>query len=176
MTFDDAAAEFLSYLKYEKGSAELTLVSYESDFKQFAAFVEAQGMPSTIGDVTTPVIRRYVAAMSRDYARSTIGRRVASLRSLFRYLHQCEYLTRNPVAPVATPKTEEKLPVYLSPEECHRLLDAIDANHFFLLVFRDKAALGTLIYTGMRRSELLNLKPCDLDLDSKALTVRNAKG
>jgi integrase/recombinase XerC len=113
MTFDDAIAEFLSYLEYEKGSAELTLVSYESDFKQFAAFLEEQDIPSRIDDVGTAVVRRYVAAMSKDgYARSTIGRRVASLRSLFKYLHQCEYLTRNPVAPVATPKTEEKLPVY----------------------------------------------------------------
>jgi len=177
MKVDDAVAEFLSYLEYEKGSAELTLVSYESDFKQFAAFLEDQGIPPKIEGVTTAVVRRYVAAMSKDgYARSTIGRRVASLRSLFKYLHQCEYLTRNPVAPVATPKTEEKLPIYLSPEECQRLLDATDENHFFLLAFRDKAALGTLIYTGIRRSELLNLKFRDLDFDSNILTVRNGKG
>jgi len=177
MRFDDAVAEFLSYLEYEKGSAELTLVSYESDFKQFAAFLGEQGIPPRIDDVTSAVVRRYVAAMSKDgYARSTIGRRVASLRSLFKYLHQCEYLTRNPVAPVATPKTEEKLPVYLSPEECQRLLDATDENHFFLLAFRDKAALGTLIYTGIRRSELLSLKLRDLDFDSDILTVRNGKG
>jgi site-specific recombinase XerD len=177
MQFEDAVAEFLSYLELEKGSSKLTLVAYESDFKQFAAFVQEQGVPRSIQDVTTPVVRRYVASMSTDgYARGTIGRRVASLRSLFNYLHQCEYLTRNPVAPVATPKPEEKLPVYLSPEECQRLLDATDANHFFLLVFRDKAALGTLIYTGIRRSELLNLKLRDLDFGSNILTVRNGKG
>lgn len=177
MEFHDAVAEFLSYLQYEKGSAELTLVSYQSDFRGVAAFLEEQGIPLKVEDVTTAVVRRYVTAMSKSgYARSTIGRRVASLRSLFKYLHQCEYLTRNPIAAVATPKTEEKLPVYLSPEECQRLLDATDANHFFLLAFRDKAALGTLIYTGIRRSELLNLKLRDLDFDSNILTVRNGKG
>lgn len=177
MKFHDAVAEFLSYLEYEKGSAELTLVSYQSDFRGFAAFLDEQGIPLKVEDVTTAVVRRYVTAMSKEgYARSTIGRRVASLRSLFEYLHQCEYLTRNPVAPVATPKTEEKLPVYLSPEECQRLLEATDANHFFLLAFRDKAALGTLVYTGIRRSELLNLKLRDLDFDSKVLTVTNGKG
>ena len=177
MRFEDAVAEFLSYLEHEKGSAKLTLVSYESDFKQFAVFLEEQSIPLTVAEVTTSVVRRYVAAMSRGgYARGTIGRRIASLRSLFTYLHQCEYLTRNPVAPVAAPKTEEKLPVYLSPEECQQLLEATDANHFFLLAFRDKAALGTLVYTGIRRSELLNLNLQDLDFDNNTLTVRNGKG
>jgi len=177
MRFDHAIAEFLSYLEYEKGSAELTLVSHESDFKQFTGFLEQQGSPPKIQDVTTAMVRRYVVAMSeKGYARTTIGRRVASLRSLFKYLHQCEYLTHNPVASVATPKAKEKLPVYLSTEQCRRLLEATEENHYFLLAFRDKAVLGTLIYTGIRRSELLDLKLRDLDFESEVLTVRNGKG
>ncbi len=69
MTFDDAVAEFLSYLEYEKGSADLTLVSYGPDFKQFAAFLGEQGIPPKIDDVSTAVVRRYVAAMSKTATR-----------------------------------------------------------------------------------------------------------
>jgi len=77
----------LSYLQYEKSAAELTLVSYASDLRQFATFFEEQGIPLRIGQVTTAVVRRYVAAMSRSgYAPGTVGRRIASLRSLLNYL------------------------------------------------------------------------------------------
>ena len=70
MDLDGAVAEFLSYLEYEKGPADLTLISYESDFRQVADFLDEQGIPQKIDDVTTAVVRRYVAAMSKDgYAR-----------------------------------------------------------------------------------------------------------
>lgn len=177
MTFDDAVAEFLAYLEHEKGCAQLTLIAYQSDCRQFAEFVDRQGIPREVARVTTAVVRSYVASMSKHgYARTTIARRIASLRSLFAYLHQSDHLLRNPVAAVATPKPRVDAPVYLSPEECQQLLDATDANYYFLLAFRDKAVFGTFIYTGIRRTELLDLRLRDLDFDRRVLTVRNGKG
>jgi len=122
-------------------------------------------------------VRRYVAAMSKSgYAPGTVARRIASLRSLFSYLHQSEHLARNPLAAVTTPKRAQRLPVYLSPQECQRLLDATDSSYYILLAFRDKAVLGTLIYTGIMRNELLQLSLGDLNLDATTLTVRSGKG
>ena len=82
----------------------------------------------------------------------------------------------HPLARVATPKKQKQIPMYLSFEECQRLLDATDKNHLFLLAFRDKAMLGTFIYTGIRRGELLALTMADVDFEARTLAVRNGKG
>ena len=177
MDLRDAVAEFLAYLEHERNYSPLTITSYKSDFKRFLEFLDERAVPPKLQNVTTSVVRQYIASLSQaGYAASTVGRRVASLKSLFNYLCNCEYVTRNPLAPVSMPKRKRGIPTYLSPEECRRLLEATDQSHFFLLAFRDKAILGTFIYTGLRRGELLSLRLGDIDFDARTLTVRDGKG
>ncbi len=107
---------------------------------------------------------------------STIGRRVASLKSLVSYLQECEYTSHNPLSRISTLQKQHRTPTYLTLEKCQRLLDATDKNHFFMVAFRDKAILGTFLYTGIRRGELLALKLDDVDLEACTLAVRNGKG
>ncbi|MGD9496554.1 MAG: tyrosine-type recombinase/integrase [Armatimonadota bacterium] len=91
-------------------------------------------------------------------------------------MRQSEHFARNPLAAVTTPKRPQHLSVYLSPQECQRPLDATDSNYYLLLAFQDIAVLGTLIYTGIRRNELLHLRLGDLDLAPGMLRVRSGKG
>jgi len=77
---------------------------------------------------------------------------------------------------VSTPKLRRKVPNYLTPDECRRLLKATEQNHFFDLACRDKALIATLRYTGVRRAELLALDITDLDFEARTLTVRHGKG
>ncbi len=177
MRFQHAVDEFLAYLQHERGCSPFTVVSYRSDFRLFLSFLADRRVPPSIDNVTSSVVRQYVATLSKaGYAPSTIGRRVASLKSLVSYLQECEYTSHNPLARISTPKKQHRTPTYLTLEECQHLLDATDKNHFFMLAFRDKAILGTFLYTGIRRGELLALKLDDADLEACTLAVRNGKG
>jgi len=110
-------------------------------------------VPPTVENVTTSLARQYVAELSQaGYSPSTIGRRVA------------------------TPRKQRGIPNCLSLRECQELLAATDKNHFFLLAFRDRAILGTFLYTGIRRGELLALKTSDVDVEARVLVVQNGKG
>lgn len=177
MDFHQAVHEFLAYLEHERGSSPFTISSYRSDFRRFADFLDTQAVPAKVGNITTPLARRYIAALSKaGLSPRTIARRLASLKSLFRYLRACEYVPGNPLAPLPTPKQRTRLPSCLTADECRRLLDATDHNHYFILAFRDKAILATFIYTGMRRGELLALRTRDVDFDAGVVTVNNGKG
>ena len=177
MKLQHATDEFLAYLMHERGCSPFTIVSYKSDLKQFLKFLAQRGVPPKVENVTSSVARQYVAALSQaGYAPSTIGRRVASLKSLASYLQECEYTSHDPLARVSTPKKQHRTPTYLTIEECQRLLDATDKNHFFMLAFRDRAIVGTFLYTGIRRGELLALKTDDVDFEARTLAVRNGKG
>jgi site-specific recombinase XerD len=172
-----AAEEFLACLQHEKGCSPLTITAYRSDLSQFLQFLGEQRVPATISNITTVVARQYVASVSRAGRKpATIARRLASLKSLFAYLHDCECIQANPLGRVSTPKLRRRIPNYLTPDECRRLLKATDENHFFDLSFRDRAILATLLYTGIRRAELLALRLTGVDLQTRTLTVRHGKG
>jgi site-specific recombinase XerD len=107
---------------------------------------------------------------------STIRRRVASLSSLWKWLMIHEHATSNPCAAVVLPKKRQYLPMVLTLGEARRLLVAAEANTNPLLAFRDRAIFATLLFCGLRRSELLDLKLTDLDLKGRWLKVRRGKG
>jgi site-specific recombinase XerD len=110
MNLSVAAEEFLAYLQHEKGCSPLTITASRSDLTQFLQFLREQRVPAT---VSKP---------------ATIARRLASLESLFAYLHDCEYIQANPLGRVSTPKLRRRVPNYLTPDECRRLLKATDEN------------------------------------------------
>jgi site-specific recombinase XerD len=177
MLIEDVAREFFVYLDAEKGCSPATVQAYRSDLKLFRKFLQADETPSEVESITPAVLRRYIANMSEDgLAAATRGRRLYALRSLWNYLEQADLVRGNPTRKVATPRREQRLPNYLSTEECARLLAACDSNHYVDLAFRDRAILTVLIYQGLRRAELLHLKIGDVDFGAKTLLVRRGKG
>ncbi len=177
MLIEDVAREFFVYLDAEKGCSPATIEAYQSDLKLFRRFLRSDGTPQQIEAVTPAVLRRYIAGMSEDgLAASTRGRRLYALRSLWNYLERADLVSDNPTRKVATPRREQRLPTYLSAEECGRLLTACDDNHYIDLAFRDRAILTVLIYQGLRRAELLGLRIGDVDREAMTLLVRRGKG
>jgi len=85
-------------------------------------------------------------------------------------------VSSNPCAPIIIPKPQRKIPVCLSSEECRRLLESTDHNHYMMLAFRDRAVLAVLVYAGIRRAELLNIRFADLDLEAGRLRISRGKG
>lgn len=121
--------------------------------------------------VDTNTIRTYMAQLiQQNYSKSTTARKVATLRSFYKFLVKRGHLSSNPVAAVKTPKQEKKLPKFLEYEDIKRLLDSPPADTW--LGARDRAILETLYSTGMRVSELVALNMDDVDFLGEVVHVR----
>ena len=162
--------QFMFYLKLEKNASQHTLHSYQRDILQFMEFVSSQGGNAVLlSDITPLVIRSYLASLkSQQYAKATIMRRIAALRSFFRFLCRESILAENPCSAVRTPKLDKKLPVFLDTNEINELITLPDDRP---LGVRDQAVLELLYATGVRVSELVGITLPDIDFESRMLIV-----
>ena len=177
MTIREAREHFLSYLEAERGYSPLTITAYRSDIKQFTAHLDGKGSIPTVKDVRTSDVREFVFSLrAQGLKPQTIARRINCLRSFFNFLWTNEYVATNPCLKITTPKKARTLPTVLTEEESRALLEAAYQSHYTMLGFRDHAVFGLLLYTGVRRQELLDLTLDDIDLKEGWLRVRRGKG
>jgi integrase/recombinase XerC len=168
-----AVGRFLQYLRVERNASELTTKSYGEDLAALADYLaEAREGPCPKpGEVTVLDLRGYVASLHESgYAHSTIARRLASLRSLFRFGQREGWTKTNPAKPLRNPRKGRTLPHFLSAEDLGRLLAAPPADE--PLGLRDRAILETIYSAGLRVSELVGLDDADLDFEAGVLRVR----
>ncbi|HHT63911.1 MAG: tyrosine recombinase XerC [Bacillota bacterium] len=158
--------QFMAYLKIEKNASPHTLESYSHDLEEFAHFLaeEFTGIDGTQVDpsgVDYLAIRRFLALMQkRGLSKATMARKVAALRSFYRYLTREGLAKVNPMININTPKQDKKLPKFLYYPEIELLLSAPDSSP---LGQRDRALLETVYAGGLRVSELVGLNLEDLD-------------
>ena len=167
--------EFLTHLRVEKTASNLTLLSYRTDLGQFFDFLsqEYQEPPEALATelLNHKTVRNYLADMQgRGLSRSTMARKLASLRSFVKYLCREDILPGNPIANVSTPKQERKLPRFLYPTEIDLLLNAPDPTQ--MMGRRDKAILETLYAAGVRVSELVSINMADIDWEEESILIR----
>jgi tyrosine recombinase XerC len=164
---------FLRYCTDVRGLSPNTAEAYCNDVNQFVDFLAEQWGEERAYDwasVDYRVVRRFLAHLSRQkYERSTIGRKLAALRSFFRYLLNEDAVTHNPAAVAPTQKREEKLPEYLYHDEVETLLSAPDEGT--ALGQRDRAILEMLYATGVRVSELVAMDVGDLQFREQQIRV-----
>ncbi|MHC4179680.1 MAG: tyrosine recombinase XerC [Planctomycetota bacterium] len=168
-----AIARFLQYLRVERNASDLTTKSYGEDLTALADYlIEAHGgVCPKPGAVTVLDLRGYVASMHESgYANSTIARRLASLRSFFRFGQREGWTKNNPAKPLRNPRKGRTLPHFLSAEDLGRLLGAPPADE--PLGMRDRAILETIYSAGLRVSELVGLDEGDLDFEAGVVRVR----
>ena len=163
--------EFLNHLRVEKQAAAHTMRSYENDLRLFERFLEETGAsePPTAADSSR--LRRYSAWLAtQGYAASTVARRLASLRSYFRFLRRSGQVDADPTAALRNPRQPKRLPRLLGVDEVIRLLDGIPIDTE--LGVRDRAMFETLYGGGLRVGELVGLDLDDLDFDQDLVRVR----
>lgn len=156
--------KFLQYLEVEKNTSVLTVTNYAADIAVFTEFLKTR-YPQGFGwqDVNTLDIRAYLAGMNaKNYARTTIARRISALRSFYKYLQRENRVKQNPFVKVRTPKLEKHLPVFLEEFEINELLELPDTSE--PLGMRDQVLLELLYATGCRVSELVGLTLETIDL------------
>jgi integrase/recombinase XerC len=168
-----AIAHFLQYLTVERNASAYTVKSYREDLVALAGYLtEACGgnCPRPEG-ITVLELRGYVAAMHEaGYAKTSIARRLASLRSFFKFGQREGWTKTNPAKPLRNPRKGRSLPHFLSAEDIGRLLAAPPGNTTMGL--RDRAILETMYSAGLRVSETVGLNRSDIDFEDGILRVR----
>jgi integrase/recombinase XerC len=168
-----AVDRFLQYLRVERNASAFTLKSYREDLAALESYLTQSlgGRCPEPNEITVLDLRGYVSSLhAADYAKSTISRRLASLRSFFRFGRREGWASTNPAKPLRNPRKQRSLPHFLSSAEIGRLLEAPPATD--PLGLRDRAILETLYSAGLRVSELVSLNQGDLDFAGSVLTVR----
>lgn len=166
---------FQEYLASERNSSVHTLAAYGRDLEQFAAFVtDERGEGCSAQDVDLLLVRRFLAQMARNRKKSSIGRKLAAIRSFFRFLLRRGEIVRNPAELVATPKKEQTLPFHLDIDQATALMEAPDEDGRHAL--RDRAILELLYSSGLRVSELTGLDVGDYDSAAGMVRVMGKGG
>jgi len=162
---------FIEHLRYARGMSPHTLRNYASDLVQFEEFLRsAEGRPDVaIDEVDRLTIREWMVALHSGHKRSSVARKLATLRAFFHYLVQDGLIDHNPAKLVATPKVERKLPTHLSVDDAVRLIETPDAATD--LGCRDRAMIELMYATGIRVSELVGIDLADLDLENRLVRV-----
>lgn len=160
---NDAIKLFLNYLRVERNCSDLTIKSYKDDMTHLCEFfLEQFGQLSEPRKVDVTQLRSYVAYLHEcGYARATVARRLACLRSFFRYCKRENIADTNPATPLRTPRAGRKLPHFLTTEEIGKLLSTPPAMSTDGL--RDRAILETMYSAGLRVAELVSLNLQDFD-------------
>jgi len=172
--------KFLTYIEHERNFSVHTVRCYTADLAQFAEFLcngapedglDEREVSGRIRKVAPLDLRRYLADLKRsDYSRATVARKLATLRSFYKFLAREGEVARNPVKLIRTPRQERRLPKFLQPGEVERLLAATKGDD--LLALRDAAILEVLYSTGMRVSELVAMDLEHVDPIGEVVRVR----
>ena len=173
MTLEQALAEFLTHLGLEKNASDKTVKSYREDLTQALTFARERIRKSSVQpeDWNTRLLRGFVAWLhEQGYARSTVARRLAAVRSFGKFLCRQGVLKENPAKGLRGPRQEKRLPHFLTLEDVKKLLEAPSDAHW--AGRRDRAILETLYSAGLRVSELVGLDLQDADLADGVMTVR----
>jgi tyrosine recombinase XerC len=162
-------AEFLAYLKYEKNASAHTVAGYERDLRQVAAYLKEREVRwDKAGNV---VLRGFLAELhEKKRKKTTIGRKLAALRSFYDFCLRKKWIAENPAKILATPRPEKRVPSFLSEEETVALLDLPRSGD--PLDIRDKAILELFYATGIRVSELVGVETADIHFGERLVRVR----
>lgn len=159
--------KFLRYLEIERNYSPHTLLNYKLDLYDFKKFLGAQALEG----VDYLVLRKYLATLKEEnLASPTVGRRLSTLRSFFKFLTREGYIKSNPTLSLSSPKREKRLPSFMTEEEVSRLIESSSPGNETGM--RDRAILETFYSTGIRISELVGLDIEDMDFISGILKVR----
>jgi len=156
---------FLKYLLTEKGYSENTILSYKNDLDIFKEYTHNENTNS----VTKSTLTGYIKYMrDKNESDKTISHNISTLRSFYKYLMLTNPKHNNPLKDLEIPKFKKTLPTVMSVEEVDKLLN-IDVHDAYSA--RNKAMLETMYATGLRVSELINLKFADINFDSDTVTT-----
>ncbi len=171
MAVEQRINDFVRYLRFEKRYSRHTILAYENDLNQFSEYISDQFGVEDAEHVAVFHARSWLASLRDEQHHSrTVNRKLSVLNSFYKYLMRLEVVKVSPVAQLHAMRTGEQLPVYLREGETRSLLEDADFGEGFR-GFTDRMICDLLYQTGIRRSELLHLKECNVDWYLKQIRV-----
>ena len=163
--------KFLKYIEYEKRYSPLTVTAYRGDLGQFVRYLSEKYEISDLKTVNHPMIRSGVVNLiEQGISNRSVNRKISTLKSFYKFCMRDNSVSENPMLKILSPKTSRKLPVYVEEANMNELLEQVDYADNEQGV-RDKLILSLFYSTGIRLSELINIKRRDIDLNEKNLKV-----
>ncbi len=164
--------QFLQYMRVERGASPHTLKSYREDLHALAEYLaDGEGQSPAPGSITTNELRGFLSALHEaGYAKTSISRRLASVRSFLKFGQREGWAKANPAKAIRNPRKSHKLPHFLTTDEVGKLLAAPQGEASAAL--RDRAILETAYSAGLRVSELVGLNDGDLDFSAGIVRIR----
>ena len=162
---------FLKYLKYEKRYSQHTIVSYQNDLESFRQFLFNFDPDITIENADHTMIRAWIVAlMDQQVSPRSVNRKLSSLRSFYKFLIAREIININPLQKLKVLKTNKQLPGFVNENDMYKMLEEADFGNDFQGL-RDRLVLELFYGTGIRLSELLHLKPGDINFYENQIKV-----
>lgn len=166
---DDCITHFINYLNYQKGYSENTILNYKNDIEEFNDFLKQENI-TNYSDVNYSIVRFYLMNLyDKKFSRSSVSRKLSSLRSFFKYLHNENIVKINPFSLISSPKKEKKLPKFLYNSDIEKIFEVVNVKTD--LGQRDSVILELLYDTGIRVSELVNIKINDINFSEKSIRI-----
>ena len=166
-----SVVSFVSYLSLEKKYSSHTVKAYEKDIEDFKEFCLMEYELEAIETVDYPIIRNWIVSLvNSKISNRSVNRKVASLKAYYKFLLKAEQIEINPLAKHKALKVAKKVEVPFSEAEMYQMLEQIPFEEGFEGI-RDKLVIELLYTTGIRRSELINLRLGDIDLNTKTIRV-----
>lgn len=169
IAIETALEQFLQYLTSEKRVSTHTSDAYQRDIEGFVFFLQQSGLPREVSSIESAYIRTYLSTLYDQCEPSTIGRKLAALRSLYKFLVVRDLALHNPASAVRTPKKAAKLPHFLSVDDAHAVMEAAARDPH--ISARDRAVVEMLYGSGLRVSEAVGLDLSDIDLSASTAVV-----
>lgn len=163
--------EFIGYLKYEKRSSPHTILSYENDLKQFSDFLFIEFEKSDLLNAEFENIRSWVISLlENNMSPISVNRKISTLKSIYKFAVKNGYIGVNPTEKLVSPKKPKRLPSFIEQKSTEKLLN-VDMFENTFKGTRDALIVETLYQTGMRVSELLNIKESDISKTNNYIRV-----
>lgn len=177
---DEHIEEFLNYLKFNRNYSDNTVISYENDLRQLFQYARKSGAVNTNEDIAHDkldliFLKTFIAELSDPfkkegkYSKKTISRKISVVKSFYKFLYKNKYISKNFSSSLIFPKLNKKLPSILSESELNKLLGEKYLTELSIL---DKTIIELLYSTGIRLSELIDLKIHNVDLAGRTIKVK----
>ena len=164
--------KFITYLSSEKRFSEHTIKSYTTDLKQFTSFLSSEfQIIDEIHEISFQITRTWIASLlEKGLSPRSVNRKISTLKTYFKFLIREGELVENPMMKVVAPKSKKRLPVFIEEDQIASLLNEVQFEEGFVGQ-RNKLIIELFYVTGIRLSELINIKISDVDFNNQSIKV-----
>ena len=164
--------KFITYLSSEKRFSEHTVKSYTTDLTQFTSFLSAEfQIVDDISEISFQIIRTWIASLlEKGISPRSVNRKISTLKSYFKFLIREGAIVENPMMKVVAPKSKKRLPVFIEEDQIESILNEVQFEEGFVGQ-RNKLIIELFYVTGIRLSELINIKISDVDFNNQSIKV-----